>query len=59
MVIIENMDNVPDTCDDCKFCYYDEYFVYGRCCTALDGLYVENYCDNEIKPSSCPLKEGK
>ena len=66
MIIIENMDDVPDSCLTCPFPLYEEYFtVYGeyvtreKVCPLLDNLCVEDYCDNETKPSNCPLKEVK
>ena len=59
MVVIENMDNVPDSCLTCPLSYYDEYLAYGEVCPLLNGLCVEDYCVNRSKPSNCPLKEVK
>lgn len=59
MVVIENMDKVPDSCLTCPLSYYDEYLVYGEVCQLLDNLYVEDHCYNKTKPSICPLKEVK
>ena len=59
MVIIENMDNVPDNCLTCPLLYYDEYLAYEAVCPLLNNLCVGDYCVNRSKPSSCPLKEVK
>ena len=59
MVVIENMDNVPDSCLTCPLSYYDEYLAYEAVCPLLNNLCVEDYCVNRSKPSSCPLKEVK
>ena len=59
MVIIENMDNVPDSCLTCPLSYYDEYLAYEDVCPLLNNLSVGNYCINRSKPSRCPLKEVK
>ena len=59
MIVIENMDNVPDNCLTCPLLYYDEYLAYEAVCPLLNNLSVEDYCVNKSKPSSCPLKEVK